>query len=343
MSARRRFSMGYNGSYPGKNEQHIPLSPTAMDEKILLPKTSPLCAASTPFIPAQTPRVIPRLTVPSPTFHSHHYEHYAVDLTNVQRNISTLFFTTFEGFPRTLEDWRALRFPFYINRSMAFANDVLNGINLEGRPPACSVSSMELQHVPSQHFPTLGIPTRPQIFPRLARAAYANAHSGNRDLVLEVSLADAASLPPSYQHIPAYTLRMPPAFAISSRSRITVKRAHFNFHLYIRENDCERLEGNYVVCGSLGFSLNNRYELLKLKNTSDSRIFHNIIILVDPTNLHPSVPLEIGPDAHFACEYLEKWMEWDDASPGDEKSSQLRLHSMVALLFQVMQVRRREG
>ena len=205
-----------------------------------------------------------------------------------------------------LQEWESLEHSFYIALSESKTVDNICD-RLEPSHPRPSINPIHILRIPENHTPSHGMPSHNKSYPIVSRPAYASHVIGPQNITVEVALFNCpTTLGPTHAHLPTYILTRQPLFALCFTILVNVVQTPQSQEAGTRRYaGLGRIEGQFMIWGSLGFTLNNTKEVLKLWNISQPNVFSCILLLVDPPVLHATVLLEINAESSFAANYLE--------------------------------------
>jgi len=238
-----------------------------------------------------------------------------------------------------MSEWTSLQHSFYLSTPGFMHNDIPE---IEGS--FAKIVQVETLKIPGDYIPTTYVPPDGELFSLLPRPGFFDPCFPQK-VRMEILCGNTGMVPREYRKHYIFSATHQPTCAIRQTTHIDIIDTTADIGLFKIDYNQEDPSGRYSVCGTLGFLLDGRKEILKLQSSQDSTraLFAYILVLVDPTALHPSVALEVSKDAFFAEHYLKKWKQWNKALPASQETSEQRLYSILACLIQTIQHRRRLG
>jgi len=309
----------------------------------LTPPESPLVFKKPLDEQAEPEPLLPMLPVSVPAAKpSFHYEWYQFRFAEAAASTPQISFLTSASLPTTIQEWRAMKNPFYIMRS-GYSTAQIPRISREHDVHIrISIIQAETLPIPVEYLPGKPIPAEYTSFHITARPGFLDPilHAHTR---LDVEYVHPKQMPAECKEYYAFRALHQPAFAIRQNSSLDIVNVTYGTRLYPRDPDDEGPQGWYRIRGTLGYTQDNSKEILKLRSETAGAAFRYIYLLVDPSTIHPSVALEVNSNAPYAENFLLKWRQWNERVGDDEKEEDRRFHSILGSYLQVIQHRRRSG
>jgi len=291
--------------------------------------------------PLSTGITTPVFSHPSSPYHTVQFEEYPLTMRYILLNHPRVAIISFGPYPRSIQQWKGMKEPIYLTIPGMSTNQFCAERSID-LVPAFTLKEPFVGAVPDKHLPHLGMQPEGQLFPILHRPAYVKAGFGIQEIQMKVFPARITTLPTQLQHIPTFCIQSRPPFALRESTQIHIFNSREPMSPLIDGTIPEGVNGQYAICSSLGYTPNNHSEILKLVNMDQTRAYQIILLLIDATSLHPTLPIELGSDSVYADKFMEKLLEWD-ADENNDKNYNDMFKSMISVLFQFTLFRRQHG